>query len=76
MGIPKIPPDMLRTLRRVVWHEHVGGFAPQDYQEYRRLQSLQRRRLVKYFDRKRARWDQTFYLATGSGHREIANAGE
>lgn len=71
--LPKIPADMLNDLRRVVWSDQIGGAAPRDYNEFRRFQALQRRKLIKYFDRKRVRWDQTFYLATGYGHVLVAH---
>lgn len=75
MRLPKIPSDMLSDLRSVVWSEEIGGAAPSDYRQHQRFKALQRRKLIKYFDRKRVRWDQTFYLATGLGHRVVAELG-
>lgn len=71
--IPKIPSDMLRDLRLVAMSEYIGGAAPKDYAQYRRFKQLQGRRLIKYFDRARVRWDQTFFVATGYGHAAVAN---
>lgn len=68
--LPKIPADMLKDLRLVAMSEFIGGAAPTSYEQHRRFKALQRRKLIKYFDRKRVRWDQTFYLATGYGHAE------
>lgn len=73
--LPKIPSDMLADLRRVVWSEAIGGAAPTDYRQHQRFKALQRRKLIKYFARKNARWDRTFYLATGLGHRMVAECG-
>lgn len=38
-----------------------GGIAPRSYQEWRQFERLRKARHLKYFDRKRARWDRTFY---------------
>lgn len=67
----KLTEEQLATLRTVYEMTHMGGSVSLDVIEWRRREALRRRGLLKYFGRKRARWDRTFYDVTAAGERAL-----
>jgi hypothetical protein len=53
--------DMIRL------SEFMGGAAPTEYRQWRRLEAMRKARLLKFYDRRRPRWDLTFYQITERG---------
>jgi hypothetical protein len=45
----------------------LGGAAPMEYRQWRRMETLRKARLLKFNGRRNVRWDRTFYDITDAG---------
>lgn len=62
----------LSELSAVSSMAHMGGAAPVEYRQWRRFEAMRAAKLLKFHDRRRVRWDLTFYQITDKGRAVLA----